>query len=165
MQSVFTQLILHYIDLICQFFQAASGRRAQIHALEVPHVFFAFLDELLPRNESLVTEKNIEHYTFRRKHKGIKNGFCKHVIKQTVLMGCTRGSLVETLPSLPRDLPSFVELLLLIGAGTRGVPGGMSNNSDIFLFSAAVKVFEESRFQVVPRPWVSRSRSSRQQIT
>ena len=124
MQSVFTQLILHYIDLIRQFFQAASGRRAQIHALEVPHVFFAFLDELLPRNESLVTEKNIEHYTFRSKRKRIKNGFCKHVIKQTVLMGCTRGSLVETLPSLPRDLPSFVELLLLIGAGTRGVPGG-----------------------------------------
>ena len=124
MQSVFTQLILHYLDLICQFFQAASGRRAQIHAMEVPHVFFAFLDELLPRNESLVTEKNIEHYTFRRKHKGIKNGFCKHVIKQTVLMGCTIGSLVETFPSLPRDLPSVVELLLLIGVGTRGVPGG-----------------------------------------
>ena len=124
MQSVFTQLILHYIDLVRQFFQAASGRRAQIHALEGPHVFFTFLDELLSRNESLVAEKNIEHYNFRTKHKGIKNGFCKHVIKQTVLNGCTRGSLVETLPSLPRDLPSFVQLLLLNVAGTRGVPGG-----------------------------------------
>ena len=39
-------------------------------------------------------------------------------------MDAQNGSLVETLPSLPRDLPSFVQLLLLNVAGTRGVPGG-----------------------------------------